>query len=251
MRKHIGKCIYCGGSDSKLTDEHIIPYGLLLEGQEELVLEKASCVSCQEIINKVETNVLKVLLKQPRSVLGFRSRHKTHKNEHVAKIDNKEVQVKMGEIGAWITLPEFNKPHLGTKEQEGIDVIGTSLIVYNHEVFTEKMKKKEISSISMTFKYEPAYFARFIAKIAHGFFVYKFGLDRLKDLYLPGIILGKDSDLGARIGCIQTEKLEEKTIVRIDVHIKNKSKDAVGYVRFFEPWGGFTYVAHIGVANQP
>ena len=249
MKKTVKKCIYCGKSDGKLTDEHVVPSGLLVSGQEGMVLEKASCATCQKIINKVETDVLKVLLKQPRSVLGFKSKHKTHQKKHMARMDGNEVEVKMGEVGAWISLPEFEQPHLGNKKQTGINIVGNTLIVYNHEKFTEKMKKKKLSSVGLTFNFKPAFFARFIAKMAYGFFVYQYGLDKLKESYLPKIILGKNDDIGSRVGNIQVKKLDERTIVRIDIQIKSENRSAICYIRLFEPWGGLTYVVHVGIAH--
>lgn len=45
----IGRCIYCGANDRKLTDEHIIPEGFIGDA---IVFEKASCEPCAQLFNK-------------------------------------------------------------------------------------------------------------------------------------------------------------------------------------------------------
>jgi hypothetical protein len=65
----VGKCIYCE-SKSKLTDEHIIPFGL----GGNAVLQKASCRSCADITRDFETTVLRGELWAARVLKGIQSR---------------------------------------------------------------------------------------------------------------------------------------------------------------------------------
>jgi len=45
-----GKCIYCGASDVKLSDEHIVP--LAFGGQH--VIQEASCSDCAKITSNLK-----------------------------------------------------------------------------------------------------------------------------------------------------------------------------------------------------
>ncbi len=51
----IGKCIYCGTFEAKLSEEHVTAYGL--SGL--LVLLHASCDRCAKITSALEQTVLK------------------------------------------------------------------------------------------------------------------------------------------------------------------------------------------------
>src|SRR6266704_6251703 len=65
----IGKCIYCGTSEGRLTREHVIPRGL----NGEFVLQEACCDRCKKIIDSVETKVLRETLRPARAHMGFRT----------------------------------------------------------------------------------------------------------------------------------------------------------------------------------
>ena len=66
----VGRCIYCGASEGKLSDEHVTPFGL--NGR--LVLLKASCEKCARITSSVERRILRGMLFAARAELGTRSR---------------------------------------------------------------------------------------------------------------------------------------------------------------------------------
>jgi hypothetical protein len=84
---HVGQCIYCGTSEGKLSDEHIIPYGL----NGDFVLRKASCAACATITSRFERDVLRNLFPAARAALGYKTRRK-HPETFPAKIrrDGKE-----------------------------------------------------------------------------------------------------------------------------------------------------------------
>jgi hypothetical protein len=68
----IGRCIYCG-STIGLTKEHVIPYGL----GGDILLLKASCRDCKDVIDKFETRIIKHDWKMHRAHDNVRTR-----NEH-------------------------------------------------------------------------------------------------------------------------------------------------------------------------
>lgn len=68
----VGACIYCGSTDSPLSDEHIIPFGL----NGNLILPKASCKTCATITGEIERFCLRPMLGDFRSTTGLRTRRK-------------------------------------------------------------------------------------------------------------------------------------------------------------------------------
>jgi hypothetical protein len=56
-----GVCIYCGRTDVRLTNEHLVP--LSLGGQH--ILEGASCNDCADVTKKFERKAIAPRRKQP------------------------------------------------------------------------------------------------------------------------------------------------------------------------------------------
>jgi hypothetical protein len=247
MKKHIGKCIYCFSSLGELTDEHVIPHGLLIKGQEPIVLENASCEICQNIINKVETDVLRKLLKLARSFLGFKTYNKSHPEEFLANVDGMQKTLSVKDLGAWIMLPVFEKPHFGTKKERGIFIVGSTLIKSGGTDINRLTKTLGAKSIGVTFKFDPTKFARTLAKIAYGFSIYQYGLERFEKSLLNDIILGTDLSPGKWIGSID-RKVSEETYIGIRTGIV-KGNQILCHISLFERWGGPTYVICVGVAK--
>lgn len=52
----IGRCIYCGESERRLTDEHIVPHGLTGNA---VVFKKAVCEPCRLLTHPYEERVLR------------------------------------------------------------------------------------------------------------------------------------------------------------------------------------------------
>lgn len=240
MKKYIGKCIYCLclKGEEELTDEHVVPEGLLVPGQEALILEKASCKDCQETINKIETDVLRNLLKLARSALGLRSKHKTHQKVFDALVDDKITKLPIAKLGAWIMLPIFEEPHFGQKNIKGINIIGAVLIQNGKEKLLQPDGAK---SIGVQFKFSPVNLARVLAKIAYGFAVFKYGMDRLEKSYLPDIILGTESSVGKWVGTIKKTHPKEKLYLRVKIGIV-KGEQILCHISLFDEWDGPTYV---------
>jgi HNH endonuclease len=56
------RCMYCGDENREnLTDEHIIPFGLLPKGGD-WFLPKSSCLACAEFTKKFEDRCLQFML---------------------------------------------------------------------------------------------------------------------------------------------------------------------------------------------
>lgn len=114
-----GRCIYCGKTGVRLTDEHFLP--LSLGGQH--VIEKASCLACADITKKFEQHVARDMWGDARNSYGAPSRRKHKRPTHITLRDpdhsSREVQVayndypamlifyKMSRAGLLEGLPEF------------------------------------------------------------------------------------------------------------------------------------------------
>lgn len=79
----VGACIYCGATEGRLTEEHIIPTGL----GGTLVLPNASCDMCATLTSQFEMRVLRGFLDRGRRAMGIKGRkaHKRALPETVAK----------------------------------------------------------------------------------------------------------------------------------------------------------------------
>lgn len=64
------KCIYCGATDVRLSDEHIVPYSF----NGTLILPKASCASCADTTKKLEQIVGRAMYGSLRIKRGFKTR---------------------------------------------------------------------------------------------------------------------------------------------------------------------------------
>src|SRR5262245_41775945 len=77
-----GRCIYCGRRATKLSKEHIIPYGLAANS---LVLPSASCRRCQQQTRDFETICLRHMWWPFRTRIGAPSRGKEKPTEFELK----------------------------------------------------------------------------------------------------------------------------------------------------------------------
>ena len=78
-----GRCIYCGASDIKLTDEHIVP--LSVGGQH--VIVDGSCIPCAKITTKFERDVAREMWGNARISYGAPSRRKKERPAHITLHD--------------------------------------------------------------------------------------------------------------------------------------------------------------------
>lgn len=72
--KPVGACIYCGATQGRLTEEHIVPKGL----GGTLVLPDSSCDPCAKLTSQFEMKVLRGFLDRGRQSLGIKGR-KSHR----------------------------------------------------------------------------------------------------------------------------------------------------------------------------
>jgi hypothetical protein len=170
------RCIYCGETErDKLTDEHIIPFGLLPKGGD-WSLPKSSCHTCADITKKFEGQVLSGMFGPFREQLKLKSRRQSKKTGRMmlrrghpsGRIWDEEINVTSFPelcIGFRWPVPGIILGEAPTNQFQG------RLIVRHDDEATKKLiadgEGFRIGTIG------PLHFARMLAKIAHSYAVAK------------------------------------------------------------------------------
>jgi hypothetical protein len=200
----IRECIYCGNRSDKLSNEHIIAYGL---GGTDILLN-ASCKKCQDITSKIELNVLHKELLQIRTKLDMPSRKSSlpENLSMVAVYDNKkeEIYLPKEKCPTFINFLEYPLPGVfgGDMPDHGINIIGVQL----HQIGESLKETKEILKSLNTNEIESSHihkgveFEKMLAKIAYGYAVAQYGIDVVRQSPLRSIILGTSDVIGQYIG---------------------------------------------------
>ena len=119
-----GVCIYCGTRNSKLSDEHVVPYSL--GGSH--VLRKASCGRCADITKKFEQKVARDLWGVPRIVFDAPSRRKKQRKKRLSMPDlsdhNKGLEIPAEEYPAGFVFYKMCQAGLLQVFPADVDVSG-------------------------------------------------------------------------------------------------------------------------------
>lgn len=166
----LGKCCYCGESESvktALTDEHIIPE-FLGAG---LVLPRATCAECQRIIQKYESSIATDMFDSVRRSFAISGKN--------GRLTKKNFPIDVGrETTNWEMLSEIEHPTLLTMPSlypassfsrcDPMNTMPLGLVICNVNVSKEKLTRLGLNSVQ-TPHIDMVRFAQFIAKIAHSF----------------------------------------------------------------------------------
>jgi hypothetical protein len=217
----IGKCIYCGTSDGKLTKEHALPFGL----SGDLVLHEASCEKCARITSAFEMSCLRGLLARTRAKLNLQSRHPkpvttVFKIDHGFGWEKTELDAKQfagmnilplfeppaflsgGRVGGQVKIRGWDTLNLGSPLPQLPHLAKKSKVVYQYDIDLHVWA-----------------FARMLAKIGYCCAVAHLGLDKISDAYvLPSILKQKDD---VQTWVMVRFRVDEN--VRITPHIQNCS----------------------------
>ena len=249
----VGRCIYCGTTEGRLTEEHILPFGL----HGNFVLPEASCDACAEVTAKVEGQVLRGFLERGRLGLGLGSRHKKRKRPtslpttlispdgSVAENDLPildSVQV--------IHLPVFIPPLiLGGVPKYG-DVEGMEIMALDTlHIGDAKRVMREHAAVGIRFedRMDTWAFIRMLAKIAHGFHIAQQGwFPQIESPVLP-VIMGTSNLAMPFIGCLESDSLVKpgsNALHLMDIHGitgADGSVCTVVRIKLFAPALGPTY----------
>ena len=203
----VGICVYCGSTEN-LTNEHIIPRGLLSKGGD-WYLPKASCLKCCSITTKFEGSVQQAMLGPLRYKLGLKTRNrglkKKKSDKFVTLFNYPDGRIEPREISGddfpsvcigfkW-RPPEFLLGLQASNIFEGSDVIK-----FNEAEMKKYAKSDQAIAIGRVF---PGDFARMLAKIAHTYAIAEFGMESFEPM-LKEIILGRDDRLPFLVGGDET-----------------------------------------------
>lgn len=217
-RPTLGRCIYCGDDQQKLTDEHVIPYAL---GAHTTIFEGASCVACSNTIQKYEQRILRGQLGVFRARIGAPTRNPkdraTHQSLHFVEVDRSGLQIRdLGSRTFAIDDAPFNlsvwqlaPPRILGEARAEQEHVGRPWSSISH---SEKQKAlamriarevaEETGAVHVAVKVDTINredFLRFLAKTAHAYAVFEKGLEAFRPLTTE-LILCRDNDLAQYVG---------------------------------------------------
>lgn len=198
----VGICIYCGDTHSKLTDEHIIPFGLAGEH----VLPQASCKTCAKITGRFEGVVLRSVLGDLRMRNNFPTRrpHERPKMRRINTITGPK----------FVPTSEFPAIYVNYNfEQAGIIVGAPKELRILHKVPTiiadrsqDEFKNKHGWDGVVGFKFMPDEFRRLLLKIGYGYAIAHLGYGSFRPFSIP-YFMNDGENLSYLVG--QNSKQEE------------------------------------------
>ena len=203
----IGKCIYCE-SCSDLTKEHVIPYGI----GGHIILSKASCTKCADETKRIEDRLLRKHWWPHRQILGLQSRTPA---TDVRDVPISLIQGNGTRIPGFLPLKQqtisinmhFPPPGFLTGEiVDGPPVSsGTSLKMLGkppaQAIINGAIRPiLSFEKIEIPINLSADDLCRFLAKIAHGYIIYKRGMEEFDRYLLPKYILGKSQGIQNAVG---------------------------------------------------
>lgn len=181
--KPVNRCIYCGKAGVKLTNEHIVMYGL--GGKS--VLPNSSCLACGVVTSQIEQFVSRDMWGPFRILSSLPTRNRRISAELAYAVQSpgsiyfRRRRVPIGRHPAWLHFPVLSEPEFFT---------GTSFAsfqtwsrIYNSQELQKwKGKRVYVGAVNLHI------FCRFIEKIAHAFACAEIGLDNFQPLLQEAIL---------------------------------------------------------------
>ena len=211
-----GACIYCGATEGRLTDEHVVPKGL----GGTLVLPQASCDDCARLTSQFEMRVLRGFLDRGRQAMGVKGR-KSHKRPATDTLTQTFIHADESTIDhevPWndgvkvMHLPVFVLPAF-LDSRRAIDPAASQLHIMALDTLHfglrqgELVREYQARGIRFEDRVDLWAFVKMLAKIAHSYHVAVDGLFPLAQSPLVPIILGERSDAQNWIGTTFTDTL--------------------------------------------
>lgn len=250
---NVGRCIYCGAKNTKLTDEHIVPLGL--NGC--YLLKKASCEACAAITSRFEHEVLRKSLIGPRIGLDLPTRNKKNRPKYLELTVEthgvqKIIQLEQNENFSVVIFPEYLCPaHIDGREVEkGISVCATRLVQVSGPPIKDLQEKYAFDSVSISTTWRANDFPRLLAKIAYGCAVAAFGYENIEESYVLPYIMGEKFDgISEWVGTAPNNIITEKGFHTIRVGVTEK-RDIMAQIKLFDLWDVPEYLVIVGKLNE-
>jgi hypothetical protein len=239
----VNRCIYCGATEVKLTNEHILMYAL--GGRE--VLPKASCRPCAVVTGQIEQFVARDMWGGFRVMSGMQSRNNKKKAVTnypliVQALDEipRRILIPVKEMPGALVFPKLPLPVFLTGQAfDTYDAIGT---IFNaDELHKYAGQRMHLPPINLQL------FARFLAKIAHAFATAELGIGNFTPL-LSEVILGRHPQPSHFIGSLNADLPAEENTYRmtlIDFPYESHTYKAVT-LRLFGMFGMPEYIVITG-----
>lgn len=240
-------CIYCGRSEGKLTNEHIVMYGL----GGKAVLPKASCSACGRITSQIEQFVSREMWGPFRVLTSIQSRNKQRPSEIAYTVQSpgatyaRRRLLPVGNHPAWLHFPKMPEPEFFTGVP--LETFDTWSRIYNQEgILRWKGKRVYVGAIDLQL------FSRFLAKIAHSFACAEIGMNNFTPLVREAI-LGQHVRPSLFVGSFQHELPAEEGMLHRQqmVDIEHCGVNYKGVrLRLFANFGAPEYVVIVGATSS-
>lgn len=201
----VNQCIYCQATEGKLSQEHVVPFGL----NGEHILLHASCQKCAAITSKIEGTVLRETFIAARKRLNLKSRHR--KAWDSPKDAFTTLLFPISEPPAHLT---------GNAYVHGVNIKGMTIIPLSG------------SSRKQTVTFHGNDFERMLAKIALGFAVSAYGIIAFEEFYVRSGILGEKEDMGRWVGRAEGLLLPYRGLMYY-VHVQEMKKEVICRIKLF------------------
>jgi HNH endonuclease len=191
----VGKCIYCGAAEGRLTAEHIIPESL--GGM--LVLPAASCDACAIETGAFEGRCAGQIFRGPRRILGLPQKNRGRKRRAKPdtfdiKADGRSLEVEAHELPGMLVTFTFDPPGI-LANAEPREVFSGRICFQQLPGFGERLSNMRArhnfkDQIALPVRGDAADHGRLLAKIAHAYAVAELGIGGFRP-FLNDIILNK------------------------------------------------------------
>jgi hypothetical protein len=245
--RSVGRCIYCSDGRAELTDEHIIPFGLVGNS---VIFESASCRACAKVTGGIEGIILQTCLGAFRARIEAPTR-RPKKRRKVMSVNALRISAqtwKVIGVAAKLTLPigeyprtfaalEFPPPGLFLGLAPGSEIKAKDVALFDPDEMQAFFKRwlpppSPGEGIALEIgKVNRIAFMRMLAKITHAYAVAEIGMGKFRSL-LPDLILGRSNIHSYLIGgdCETPRDPTMVSIVRLGmVAIGNKEYLVAGF----------------------
>lgn len=246
----VGRCIYCGADDRRLTTEHIIPESL----GGTLLLPASTCDACAAETSAFEGRCTGQIFRPARRILGMPQKNKSRKKKagpetFDAKVDDVPVKVEVHEFPGLLMSFDFDMP--GIVKNEPLTEAFTGRVVtgmlpgFAHRMAALHGKHRVTKGVSLAMPANVDDLGRTLAKIAHAYAVAELGVDGFKP-YLLDIILNRPPlHTGHYVGAFGHAP-EGEDLHTIELHSFWEAHGVGVEIQLFAPWSMPVYVVIAG-----
>ena len=245
ISEEVGSCIYCGNSDH-LSDEHIVPRSL--GGC--MILRKASCDCCANVIKKFEQTCARNMFGAIRIKRNFPTRRKSERPSKISlerRSDDGSITVSDVDICDYPEVLFFMR----FKHRAGLLLGDPSNHKSEIEGWVSCCRGTNLKAGDRPGVFDAYAYARLIAKIGLGLSVFHHGNQGLLPETID-FVLGKHNDLARVVGgelrgsppteALHTVDLDDK------IDLSTMSQYITARIRLFSAMGAPTY--HAVVAKR-